>query len=83
MPCSGRGAWDDAGGVIGMTSGAESGRDSSSGGGRVSLDELARRKGVRPVASLEEIREDGVFGSDEELGEFLQYVQVARHSDLG
>jgi hypothetical protein len=69
--------------VIGMTSGAESVRDPSSSGGRVSLDELARRKGVRPVASLEEMREDGVFGSDEELEQFLEYVQAARHSDLG
>ena len=46
-------------------------------------DELARRRGVRPVASLEEMREDGVFGSDEELAEFLRYVQAARRADLG
>jgi len=35
------------------------------------------------VASLEEMREDGVFGSDEELAEFLRYVQAARRADLG
>lgn len=66
-----------------MTSGAESAREPSKSSGRVSLDELARRKGVRPVVSLEEMREDGVFGSNEELEEFLRYVQTARHADLG
>lgn len=66
-----------------MSSGAESAHDPSRCHGRVSLDELARRKGVQPVTSLEEMREDGVFGSDEELDEFLGYVQASRHSDLG
>ncbi len=66
-----------------MTSGAELVDEPSRWGRRVSLDELARRKGVRPVTSLEDMQEDGVFGSDEELDEFLRYVQAARRSDLG
>jgi hypothetical protein len=32
---------------------------------------------------LEEMREEGIFHSDEELDEFLRYVQVGRRSDLG
>ena len=42
------------------------------------LDEQARRKGVRPVASIEELRAD-VFESDEELDEFLADLEAFRH----
>jgi hypothetical protein len=51
-------------------------------GGSVSLDELARRKGVRPVASVEEMAQEGIFESDEELDEFLAHVHAARQADL-
>lgn len=50
--------------------------------GRVSLDELARRKGVRPVESVEEMAQDGVFDSDDELDSFLEHVYAARRADL-
>jgi hypothetical protein len=43
---------------------------------------LARRKGVRPVESVEDMAEDGVFESDEELEEFLAHVYASRHADL-
>ena len=44
------------------------------------LDEQARRKGVRPVTSVDELRVD-VFESDEELelDEFLADLEVFRH----
>ena len=48
----------------------------------VSLDELARRKGVRPVESVEDMAQQGIFGSDEELEDFLAHVYAARHADL-
>lgn len=48
----------------------------------VSLDELARRKGVRPVESVEDMAQEGIFGSDEELEDFLAHVYAARHADL-
>jgi hypothetical protein len=51
-------------------------------GGSVSIEELARRKGVRPVESVEDMAQDGVFESDEELEEFLAHVYAARHADL-
>jgi len=48
----------------------------------LSLDELARRKGVRAVRSLEEMARPDVFESDEELEEFLAFTAAKRHADL-
>jgi hypothetical protein len=42
------------------------------------LDEEARRKGVRPIASIDELRAD-VWESDEELDEFLADLDRFRH----
>jgi hypothetical protein len=33
-----------------------------------SIDEQVTRKGIRPVESVEDMAQDGVFESDEELG---------------
>jgi hypothetical protein len=43
------------------------------------LDKQARRKGVRPIASVDELRAD-VFESDEELDEFLADLEEFRTS---
>ena len=48
----------------------------------VPVEELARRKGVRPVESVDEMAQDGVFESDQELEEFLAQVYAAREADL-
>lgn len=48
----------------------------------VSLDELARCKQVRPIESSDDLAEDGVFDTDEELDAFLAHVRAARHADL-
>jgi hypothetical protein len=45
------------------------------------LDEQARRKGVRPIASVDELRAD-VFESDEELEEFLADLDEFRHEHM-
>jgi hypothetical protein len=50
--------------------------------GRVSLDELARRKGVCLIESMDELVCD-VFDSDAELDEFLTSTYAARRADLG
>ena len=50
--------------------------------GSVSVEELARRQGVRPVESVEDMARPGVFESDEELEEFLAHVYAARRADL-
>lgn len=47
----------------------------------VPLDELARRRGIRPVTAVEDMAEDGIFATDDEVEEFLTYT--ARHADLG
>jgi hypothetical protein len=60
-----------------MSSGAEhSGR---LGRVRESLDEQARRKGARPLRSVDELRDDEVFESDEELRAFLDDLDRSRH----
>jgi len=45
------------------------------------LDEQARRKGVRPIASVDELRA-GVFESDQELDEFLADLDMFRHQRM-
>jgi len=45
------------------------------------LDEEAGRKGVRPIASVDELRAD-VFESDEELDEFLADLDAFRHQHM-
>ena len=45
------------------------------------LDEQARRKGVRPIASVDELRAN-VFESDEELDEFLADLDDFRHQHM-
>ena len=42
------------------------------------LDEQARRNGVRPISSVDELRAE-VFESDEELDEFLADLAEFRH----
>ena len=51
-------------------------------GGTESLDEQARRKGVRTIRSADDLAQDGVFDSDEELDAFLAHVTEMRHADL-
>ncbi|MCO5992987.1 hypothetical protein [Actinoallomurus rhizosphaericola] len=50
--------------------------------GSVSLDELARRKHVRPIESADDLAQDDVFDTDEELDAFLAHVHASRHADL-
>jgi hypothetical protein len=45
------------------------------------LDEQARRKGVHPIASVDELRAD-IFESDEELDEFLADLEAFRHEHM-
>lgn len=48
---------------------------------RAALAEQARRKGARPIASVEELRAD-VFDTDAELEEFLADLDAFRHAHL-
>ena len=48
-----------------------------------SLDEQVRRRGLRPIGSVDELARDDVFESDEELDAFLAHLHASRHADLG
>ncbi len=50
--------------------------------GSVSVEELARRQGVRPVESVEDMARPDIFESDEELEEFIAHVYASRRADL-
>jgi len=62
-----------------------SGRDFSKllpGTRSVSVEELARQQGVRPVDSLDDMQAD-LWESDEEVEEFLADVRASRRADVG
>jgi hypothetical protein len=48
----------------------------------VPVTELARRQGVDPVASIDDLARPDLFESDEELDEFLAMVYADRHTGL-
>jgi hypothetical protein len=48
-----------------------------------SIDEQARRKAVRPIQSADDLAQDGISDTDEELDAFLAHVAAMRHADLG
>jgi hypothetical protein len=50
--------------------------------GPASVDQLARRKSIEHIKTIEEIGCDGVFDSDEEVEEFLAFVTEQRHANL-
>lgn len=64
-----------------MTSNAEHPAIPRQSRGRESLEQQARRKGLRPLTSLDELEAD-VWESDEELQDFLSFVSASRRSDL-
>ena len=47
-----------------------------------SIDALARRKGVRAIGTADDLAQEGVFDTDEELDAFLAHVSAMRHADL-
>jgi len=46
---------------------------------RESLDQQARRKGARPLQSVDELRDDDIFESEEELQAFLEDLDRSHH----
>jgi hypothetical protein len=50
--------------------------------GHVPVAELARRQGVGPVESVDDLVRPGAFESDEELDEFLADLYASRHAEL-
>ena len=48
----------------------------------ISVEELARRQGVRPVASVDDMARPGLFDSDQDWDEFLNDLYAARRAGL-
>lgn len=48
--------------------------------GQVPVEELARRQGVRPIKSVDELARDGIWESDEELDAFLADLYESRRA---
>jgi hypothetical protein len=48
----------------------------------VPVEELARRQGVGPVTSVDDLTCPDLFESDEELAEFLADLYASRHAGL-
>lgn len=48
----------------------------------VPAEELARRQGVHPLASADDLIEPGMFESDEELDEFLKDLYASRRGGM-
>ncbi|MEU8420534.1 hypothetical protein AB0C15_06640 [Micromonospora sp. NPDC048835] len=46
----------------------------------VPAEELARRQGIRPIASVDDLARPGLFESDEELDEFLVDLYASRRA---
>jgi len=63
-----------------MSTGAERQDAGRFGRVRETLDEQAKRKGAKPLTSMEELRADGGWESDEELQEFLDYLDRQRQA---
>jgi hypothetical protein len=50
--------------------------------GRALVDELLRRMNVQPIRGVEDPNGQGIFETDEELQEFVEYTYTTRHSEL-
>ena len=50
--------------------------------GRALVNELLRQKDVQPMQKADDPNGQGIFETDEELNEFVEYTYSARHSEL-
>lgn len=65
-----------------MSSNAEDLSDWSQSDQHVTVEELARQQGVRPLRSADDLLQPGMFESDEELDEFLADLYASRRAGL-
>jgi hypothetical protein len=49
----------------------------------LAMEELARRQGVRPIATVDELADPAAFDSNEGLEDFLTFIRASRRADLG
>ena len=58
-------------------------RSSDRTGRRESLDEQVRRRGLRPIDSVDDMACFDIFETDAELDAFLAHVYAERQANLG
>jgi hypothetical protein len=51
-------------------------------GARKALEEELRREGIQPIESVDDWAGDGIFESDDELDDFLEFTYAARRADI-
>lgn len=51
-------------------------------GAREALEEALRREGAQPIESVDDWAGDGIFESDADLNEFLDFTYAARRADI-
>ena len=51
-------------------------------GAREALEDALRHEGAKPIASVDDCAGEGIFESDEELDEFLDFTRAARQADV-
>lgn len=51
-------------------------------GEHIPAEELARRQGIKPITSVEDMFRPGTFESDEELDEFLADLYESRRTGM-
>jgi hypothetical protein len=47
------------------------------------VGEFARRQGVHPIATVDELADPDAFDSDEDLEDFLTFIYASRRAALG
>jgi hypothetical protein len=67
---------------MGMTSNSADRPQELGSAEHVPVAELARRQGVGPIASVDDLACPDLFESDEELAEFLADLYASRHAGL-
>lgn len=51
-------------------------------GARAELEAQLDREGVQPIHSIDDLADDDIFESDEELDDFLASTYAARRADI-
>lgn len=51
-------------------------------GAREALEDALRHEGAKPIESVADWAGDGIFESDEELNDFLNFTHTARRADI-
>jgi hypothetical protein len=51
-------------------------------GARAALEDALRAEGVQPIGSADDLADEAVFESDDELDDFLNFTYAARRADI-